>query len=236
MDKIARRLIDIAMTVATLVLMGGNYFFESTAVHEVLGVILFVLWAVHVVLNRAWIKALPKGKYNALRVFRTVINGGVILCVLFLMVSGIMLSNHVFSWLGIERGANFARAAHLLASHWYLVFVSLHIGLHLSIFIRSKLATGIVTVLAAYGIYAFIQRGLWKYLTLQQPFFFLDMERGYLLFVWDYLAVMALFALAIHLASSKVKLTAPPLRPFHETVSTGEVANTEADIIANKKS
>ena len=95
---------------------------------------------------------------------------------------------------------------------------------------------GIVTVLAAYGIYAFIQRGLWKYLTLQQPFFFLDMERGYLLFVLDYLAVMALFALAIHLASSKVKLTVPPLRPFHGTVSTGEVANTEADIIANKKS
>lgn len=209
MGKIIRCSIDIAMTVATLVLMGGNYFFESTAVHEVLGVILFVLWAVHVVLNRAWIKALPKGKYNALRVFRTVINGGVILCVLFLMVSGIMLSNHVFSWLGIERGANFARTAHLLASHWYLVFVSLHIGLHLSIFIRSKLATGIVTVLAAYGIYAFIQRGLWKYLTLQQPFSFLDMERGYLLFVLDYLAVMALFALTIHLASSKVKLTAP---------------------------
>lgn len=97
---------------------------------------------------------------------------------------------------------------------------------------------GIVTVLAAYGIYAFIQRGLWKYLTLQQPFFFLDMERGYLLFVLDYLAVMALFALTIHLASSKVKLTAPfvTVRPFHGTVSTGEVANTEADIIANKKS
>ena len=34
--------LDIAMTVATLVLMGGNYFFESTAVHEILGVILLV--------------------------------------------------------------------------------------------------------------------------------------------------------------------------------------------------
>lgn len=38
--------LDIAMTVATLVLMGGNYFFESTAVHEILGVVLLVLWAV----------------------------------------------------------------------------------------------------------------------------------------------------------------------------------------------
>ena len=27
--------LDIAMTIATLMLMGGNYFFESTAVHEI---------------------------------------------------------------------------------------------------------------------------------------------------------------------------------------------------------
>lgn len=160
MDKIARRLIDIAMTVATLVLMGGNYFFESTAVHEVLGVILFVLWAVHITLNRRFFLSLFKGRYNVFRILQVVVNCGILLCAIFLMVSGIMLSNHVFSWLGIERGANFARTAHLLASHWYLVFVSLHIGLHLSMFIRSKATTGIVTVLAAYGIYAFIQRGL----------------------------------------------------------------------------
>ena len=52
MGKIIRCSIDIAMTVATLVLMGGNYFFESTAVHEILGVVLLVLWAVHITLNR----------------------------------------------------------------------------------------------------------------------------------------------------------------------------------------
>ena len=50
----------------------------------------------------------------------------------------------------------------MLASHWYLVFVSLHIGLHLSLFIRGKVATGITLVLAAYGIYAFAARGLWN--------------------------------------------------------------------------
>lgn len=108
-----------------------------------------------------------------------------------------MLSNHVFAWLGFESGASFARTAHMLASHWYLVFISFHIGLHLSLFIRGKVATGITLALAACGIYAFIVRGLWKYLTLQQPFFFLDLERGYLLFALDYIAIMALFAMAM---------------------------------------
>lgn len=181
------------MTVLTLVLMGGNGLFNGL-VHEILGIVLFVLWAVHVVWNRAWIKGILKGKYNALRIVRTAINAGLIVCVLFLMISGVMLSNHVFSWLGIESGASFARTVHMLASHWYLVFVSLHIGLHLSLFIRGKVATGITLALAAYGIYAFVTRGLWKYLTLQQPFFFLDLERGYLLFALDYIAIMVMFA------------------------------------------
>jgi len=196
--KIAHRTLDVAMAVLTLLMMGGNGLFNGL-VHEILGVVLFVLWIVHIVWNRAWIKGVLKGKYNALRIVRTVINAGVTVCVLFLIISGVMLSNHVFSWLGIESGASFARNAHMLASHWYLVLVSLHIGLHLSLFIRGKVATGITLALAAYGIYAFIARGLWKYLTLQQPFFFLDLERGYLLFALDYIAIMALFIVAMHL-------------------------------------
>ena len=191
------------MAVLTLILMGGNGLFDGL-VHEILGVALFVLWIVHIVWNRAWIKSFLKGKYNALRIVRTVINVGVIVCVLFLMISGVMLSNHVFAWLGVESGASFARTAHMLASHWYLVFVSLHIGLHLSLFIRGKVATGITLALAAYGIYAFVARDLWKYLTLQQPFFFLNLERGYLLFVLDYIAIMAMFAVVMHLAMTAI--------------------------------
>ena len=205
--------LDLAMAVLTLVLMGGNGLFynafdgavDSGLVHEVFGVVLFVLWAVHVVLNRAWVKAVLKGKYNALRIVRTIINAGVIVCVLFLMVSGVMLSTHVFAWLGIESGASFARTAHLLASHWYLVLVSLHIGLHLSMFIRGKVATGVMSALAIYGIYAFAIRGLWKYMFLQQPFFFFDAERGYALFFADYIAIVVLFAVAVHYVAKLVK-------------------------------
>lgn len=201
------------MAVLTFVLMGGNGLFynafdgavDSGLVHEVLGVVLFVLWAVHVVLNRTWVKAVLKGKYNALRIVRTIINAGVIVSVLFLIVSGVMLSTHVFAWLGIESGSNFARTAHLLASHWYLVFVSLHIGLHLSMFIRGKVATGVMSALAVYGIYAFAIRGLWKYMFLQQPFFFFDAERGYALFFADYVAIVVLFAVVVHYVAKLMK-------------------------------
>ncbi|MBQ1794243.1 MAG: DUF4405 domain-containing protein, partial [Treponema sp.] len=146
-----RMTIDIAMTILSIILMGGNYLFPADIVHEILGVALFVLWAVHITLNRRWYASLAqasklitstnandrrsygaifKGKYNPYRVMQTIINCCILICTIFLMISGIILSNHIFTFLNIQGGLGFARIAHLLASHWYYLFMSLHIGLH----------------------------------------------------------------------------------------------------------
>ena len=210
--------IDITMTLLSIILMGGNYFFPADIVHEILGVALLLLWAVHIALNRRWFGAMFKGKYNPYRVMQTVVNCGILICALFLMLSGIILSNHVFTFLNIQAGLGFARVAHLLASHWYYLFMSLHIGLHVSMITNKiaqkkdaanessnqeskpqssarKIIFRIVLALAcAYGLYAFIIRGVWKYLFLQQQFFFFDLERGYVLFAVDYISIIILFA------------------------------------------
>ena len=63
----------------------------------------------------------------------------------------------------------------------------------------SSIITKIVFImLSLYGIYAFIIRGIWRYLILQQQFFFLDLERGYILFALDYISIIILFATSIH--------------------------------------
>ena len=210
--------IDIGMTILSVILMGGNYLFPADIVHEILGLALFLLWAVHIALNRRWFGAMLKGKYNPYRVMQTVVNCGILICALFLMISGIILSNHVFTFLNIQAGLGFARVAHLLASHWYYLFMSLHIGLHVSMIANKiaqkkdaasessnqeskpqssarKIIFRIVLALAcAYGLYAFIIRGVWKYLFLRQQFFFFDLERGYVLFAVDYISIIILFA------------------------------------------
>ena len=212
--------VDISMTIFSLVLMGGNYFFPWTGVHEVLGAALFVLWGVHVALNRRWYASLAKGAYRPFRIMQAVVNCGILACALFLMISGIMISQHVFAFLGISGGANFARKAHMLASHWYFLFMSLHIGLHAGMisrkiaakskrtavgnqadggqkvgvrrFVRFKSVALYALLVAgcAYGLYSFILRGVWRYLILRQEFFFLDMENGYALFFTDYIAII----------------------------------------------
>lgn len=122
--------LDITMTILSVILMGGNFLFPADIVHEILGVGLFVLWGVHIALNRRWYSAIFRGKYNPYRVMQTFINCCILICTIFLMISGIILSNHLFTFLNIQSGLGFARIAHLLASHWYYLFMSLHIGLH----------------------------------------------------------------------------------------------------------
>ncbi len=201
--------LDITMTILSIILMGGNYLFPADIVHEILGVGLFVLWAVHIILNRRWYGAIFKGKYNPYRVMQTVINSCILICTIFLMISGIILSNHIFTFLNIQGGLGFARIAHLLASHWYYLFMSLHIGLHVGRLFQNVTAKIIpriiLALISAYGIYAFIARGVWKYLILQQQFFFFDLERGYFLFALDYISIIILFAIISHLIASRLK-------------------------------
>ena len=219
-----RMTIDITMTILSIILMGGNYLFPADIVHEILGVGLFVLWALHIILNRRWYGAIFKGKYNPYRVMQTIINCCILICTIFLMISGIILSNHIFTFLNIQGGLGFARIAHLLASHWYYLFMSLHIGLHVGMIFGNKgtstsagPSTGsgttrtaiipriILALVCAYGIYAFIARGVWKYLILQQQFFFFDLERGYILFALDYISIIILFATISHFIAKLLK-------------------------------
>ena len=224
-----RMTIDITMTILSIILMGGNYLFPADIVHEILGVGLFVLWALHIILNRRWYGAIFRGKYNPYRVMQTIINCCILICTIFLMISGIILSNHIFTFLNIQGGLGFARIAHLLASHWYYLFMSLHIGLHVGMIANkmchsraptressdteiigsSPIMTLVGKILLAlaciYGLYAFIARGVWKYLILQQQFFFFDLERGYILFALDYISIIILFATISHFIAKLLK-------------------------------
>lgn len=211
MDKINRiRLpLDIMMTLVSIVLMGGNFLFPAEIVHEILGVGLFVLWSVHIFLNLRWYGGIFKGKYNPYRVMQTVINCCILICTIFLMISGIILSNQLFTFLNIQSGLGFARIAHLLSSHWYYLFMSLHIGLHMGRLFQNVAAKILPRIFIAltclYGLYAFIARGVWKYLILKQQFFFFDLERGYILFALDYISIIILFAVVSCLVAAILK-------------------------------
>lgn len=194
------------MTVLSIILMGGTVLFPDDRVHQVLGILLLTLWFSHMVLNRRWYGSLFKGKYNSYRRMQIVVNIGITVCAILQMISGLMMA-----WFmpveAIGSGIEFARTAHIVASHWYFLFMCFHIGMHISMMASrvpvrylgyTRLAIGVVS---CYGIYAFIIRGLWRYILLLQQFFFLDLDRGYVLFVVDYISILVLFSMISHYLS-----------------------------------
>lgn len=198
----AKRTIDALMTLGLLFQMGYQLFPE--AAHEWAGAGMFALFVAHHALNAGWYRATFKGRYTPLRVFQLAVNVLLLLAMLFLMASGIMLSNHAFAFLGIGFGASFARLAHLAASHWGFVLMALHLGMHWGMITsrlklcRARAWNVIGTLIACYGLYVFIERNLFDYMLLRVQFAFLDFSEPMALFYIDYLAMMGLFIFASH--------------------------------------
>ena len=123
-----------------------------------------------------------------------------------LMVSGIMLSNHVFAFLGIHGGMSFARLLHIAASHWGFVLMSLHLGLHWGMLLglagrtlkKQKYRSGkgsipffiVGAAIALYGLTVFISRDFPVYMFLRTQFVFLDFNEPVPLFYLDCLSMM----------------------------------------------
>jgi len=225
-----RMIVDISMTILSVILMGGTVLFPNDKVHQILGMALLALWAVHIVLNRKWYGAVLKGKYNPYRIMQTVVNFGILLCAILLAVSGMMMAWFLPESVNVPLG--FARTAHLVGSHWYYIFMCAHLGMHVGMIankirlsrtqqkchssvqqechsraltressgkaIKAIAAKVLLTLVCGYGIYAFIVRGVGKYMFLRQQFFFLDLEKGYLIFALDYLSILVLIATASH--------------------------------------
>lgn len=198
--------VDILMTALLLALMGYHLWGEIA--HEWLGAGIFALFLLHHGLNIKWYGALCKGKYSPQRVFQLVLDFLLCLDMLALMVSGVMMSRHVFVFLGIRGGMELARQLHLAGSYWGFVLMSLHLGLHWSMIMgmakkkikrSSPAALRIVAAgIAAYGLWAFLRQDFPTYLTLRTHFVFFDYSEPALLFLLDYLAIMGLFAAVSH--------------------------------------
>ena len=65
---------------------------------------MLALFIAHHLLNGGWHKNLFRGKYNLSRILMLVINILLFSDMLGLMISGILLSNHVFAFLNIHGG------------------------------------------------------------------------------------------------------------------------------------
>ncbi|MCI9071965.1 MAG: DUF4405 domain-containing protein [Lachnospiraceae bacterium] len=208
--------VDIGMTLLLLLLMA--YEMVGQALHEWLGVGMFVLFVLHHILNGRWSKSVLKGRYTAFRIWQTLLVCAVLLTMLGSMISGVILSRHAFSFLPARGGRSIARTLHMVCAYWGFVFLSLHIGLHWSMMvgmvkrlagsphgIRKWLPRIAAVMIAGYGVYAFWKRNIGSYMFLKIQFAFFDFGEPLMLFLLDYIAVMGLFICIGHYFSEALK-------------------------------
>lgn len=206
MIKIA---VDIVMTAVLIFLM--TYELIGQATHEWLGIGMFVFFIVHHVLNRKWIQNVFKGHYTAARILQTIFVICVLLTMLGSMVSGIILSQTVFSFLKIHGGSLLARNIHMVCAYGGYILMSMHLGFHWGMMMgivkkhfqkkQKEFVWGLrlaAFLLAVYGAFAFVKRDIGNYMLLKYHFVLFDFEEPLIFFLLDYIAVMALFVIIGH--------------------------------------
>lgn len=209
-------IVDIGMTVTLMLLMA----FEMVGreAHEWIGMGMFLLFVIHHMLNHTWTKNIRKGRYTPFRIVQMILVFLIFVYMIASMMSGIVLSNYVFSAVHIRGISHTARMVHMLAAYWGYVFMSFHLGLHWAMMMgmagrmvkkKSKVRTwvlrGIGVLIAGYGIYAFIEKDFVTYMFLKIDFVFYDFEKPLILFLLDYLAIMGLFVWIGHYSAIAIK-------------------------------
>lgn len=208
-EMMMKIIVDFGMTVLLLLLM--TYELIGQAVHEWLGVGMFVLLILHHVLNKAWGQNVLKGRYSAVRILQTVLVIGVLSAMIGSMISGVILSRHVFSSLPIRGGRAFARSLHMVCAYGGFVLMSLHLGFHWGVMmgiikkhikkqsaVRKWIWRIAAAMIAGYGIFAFVKRDIGSYMFLKNQFVFFDFEEPLILFLLDYVSIMGLFVFISH--------------------------------------
>lgn len=201
--------VDLCMIIMLPVLMA--YKLVGEAIHEWCGIGMFLLFFTHHVLNNGWHRTLTKGKYTKGRMISAFVNILLLIDMLLLMWSGMVMSQHVFTFLPFRGMQSLARIVHLAASYWGFVWMAVHTGFHgrlLSKHFCGRLSgTGFLSkhkifigggavIVSLYGIYAFYKRQILEYMLLRMQYVFFDFEEPVILFMIDYAVIMLFFAFA----------------------------------------
>lgn len=208
---------DFCMTAVLIILMA--YELVGQAVHEWLGIGMFVLFILHHIWNRKWIRNIFKRKHTLFSILQTILVICVFLAMAGSLVSGVILSRHALAFLPIAGGRSFARNLHMVSAYWGFVFLSLHLGFHWSMIMGmmkkhlKKMPAvpvwtlrGAAFLTAVYGAYAFWKRGIGEYMLLKNQFAFFDFEEPLVFFLADYIAVLSLFVWCGHYISKWAKI------------------------------
>ncbi len=218
--QIRRMTVDALMMILITILMA--YMITGEKLHEILGTVTLVLFILHHLLNKQWIKGVFKGPGTPERILG--ISVYILLCLdmIGLAVSSVMISGFVFSFLHIQNGLVLGRQVHMLTTYWGFLLMAAHLGLNWSMIaalirkaagissksaVRTRVLRVLVILISIWGGISFFQENFPTYLFLRTAFILFN-EQPPVLFFASHLSVMILFAAVFYYINQLLKRNA----------------------------
>ncbi|MBT2723204.1 DUF4405 domain-containing protein [Bacillus sp. ISL-46] len=208
-NMLIRLAIDLAMTVLTLVAMA--YQITGNTIHELVGVLLFLLFIAHNILNRRWYKTIFKGKHNVQRKLSIAVNSLFLVSMIMVMISSVPISRDIFAVIPINNDMILLQI-HVMSSYWGFIFMAVHIGMSWGKIINAvRKMTGITStsrihtialrviavLIVVYGVQTSFERDMLSRLTLYNPFGW-SYDESNMGFLIEHLSIMGIYISGTH--------------------------------------
>jgi hypothetical protein len=200
-------------------LVAMAYHVTGNTIHEVVGIVLFILFIVHNILNRRWYKTIIKGTYNVRRILKIVVNLLFLVSMVVVMISSVPISRDIFPYFSINNDM-IVRQIHVLTAYWGFIFMAVHIGVSWGTIINavrkmtgitgmSRIRTIVLRVLAVliviYGVQTSFEKDLGSKLIIYDPFGSYILDNSAMGFLIDYLSIMGIYICGTHYALKFVR-------------------------------
>jgi Domain of unknown function (DUF4405) len=208
-NMLIRMVIDLTMTILMLVAMA--YQITGNTIHELVGVVLLILFVVHNIINRRWYKTIFKGKYNVRRFLSIAVNLLFLVSMAVIIISSVPISSDIFPYIPVENDM-ILRQIHVQTSYWGFIFMSVHIGMSWGTIINAvRNMTGITStsrirtiamrviavLIVVYGVQTSFERDMLSRLTIYNPFGWSN-DESTMGFLIDYLSIMGIYISGTH--------------------------------------
>lgn len=120
-------IVDILLGV--LMILEFSRIYLSPAIHEIMGMALVVLLIIHLLLNRKYIKAIPKGKYAHKRALMLIVNLVFFIVFCLTIILGLLSSQNILLFLNI--GNITTVYLHKIFAYHSLIVLGIHLGINI---------------------------------------------------------------------------------------------------------
>lgn len=169
--------------------------------HEIIGIGLILLVTVHMILNRNYFKAIPRGKYSAKRMVELLSTIGFFAVLILTCIFGILSSQEILPFLNIKSLT--AIYLHKILAYACIILLGIHLGINLKRMFKKlekrigKTIYPVYLLIMVLGIYSAMQVDFLNHIT--GSYGFSTVTGNILINSLEYLSIILMTTVIVHL-------------------------------------